>query len=104
MGATEEDAGFSEETTAEGLLLLTSFVARVAPVLAKASVTASWAGLRAVTGSGRPVVGRLDHSGRLFAATGHGSQGILTAAVTGAIVAEAMQGTRHELLADLEPR
>lgn len=99
VGATEEDAGFDASVTSAGLLFLAGTVVRVAPRLADAPVARAWAGLRAATPSGRPLVGPYPGVERAFVATGHGGQGILTGALTGAAVAAALCG---EGLGDLE--
>lgn len=101
LGATEEDAGFNEEVSSEGLLYLLAFMARSAPALRPAAVIRSWAGLRAVTPDGRPYIGRYPGTQRGFVAAGHGGQGILTSGLTGKLVAALLDGTGNQ--ADVEP-
>jgi glycine oxidase len=79
---TEEDVGFLEATTPDGLLFLTAFLRRTLPGLCDAHVMDAWSGLRAVTASGRPFVGEHPDAPRVVVAAGHGGQGILTAALT----------------------
>ena len=62
---------------------------RVVPALADATVRSTRWGIRPMSPDGRPLVGWLREG--LFAATGHGPEGVLlgggTAALTGALVA-----------------
>jgi glycine oxidase len=88
LGASEEDAGFTEENTPEGLAFLFAGLMRMAPGLRRARLKRTWAGFRAGTPDGRPLVGRIPAAPSLVAATGHGGQGILTAALTGEAAAE----------------
>jgi glycine oxidase len=103
VGATEEDAGFSEAVTPGGLLLLATAVGRMAPELLAASVTRHWAGLRSTSATGHPLIARMGRTGRVIAATGHGGQGIMTAALTGDLVAGLLDGERDDLLTALTP-
>jgi D-hydroxyproline dehydrogenase subunit beta len=60
------------------------------PVLASAPVLASWSGVRPMSPDGRPVVGPVGEG--LVVATGHGSQGVILAGGTGALVASLLMG------------
>ena len=88
LGASEEDAGFAEENTPAGMAFLFAGLIRMAPGLRGARLTRAWAGLRASTPDGRPLLGRIPDSPGVVVATGHGGQGILSAALTGDAVAE----------------
>lgn len=59
--------------------------ATVLPGLAEAAVLQAWWGMRPMTPDGRPVVGPVADG--LIVATGHGSQGVILAGGTGALVA-----------------
>jgi glycine oxidase len=87
VGATEEQAGFAETVTPEGLLVLTAFLGRMLPRLAAGSLRDAWSGLRAAAPGGRPLIGAVPGQDRIIAATGHGGQGILTGGLTGRAVA-----------------
>lgn len=103
VGATEEDAGYAADVTAAGLLHLTSAAARVAPRLRDARFLRAWAGLRAVTASGRPVIGRVPGCPRAIVASGHGGQGVLTAGLTAAAVVELVERGASDVAAPFDP-
>jgi glycine oxidase len=88
VGATEESAGFNPHPTVEGMLHLTAALARMIPALREAQVIRSWAGLRASTPSGRPLIGAYPGARRVLVASGHGGQGILTGGYTGQMITE----------------
>lgn len=88
VGATEELAGFNPHPTVEGMLHLTAAIARMIPALREAQVVRSWAGLRASTPSGRPLIGAYPEAHRVLVASGHGGQGILTGGYTGQMITE----------------
>lgn len=92
VGATEEDAGFAPHVTAAGLLQLAAALAKSVPALRDAPVGETWAGLRAVTPTGRPLIGRHPGQKRVFLGTGHGGQGILTGGSTGQALATLLGG------------
>ncbi|MGA9525288.1 MAG: FAD-dependent oxidoreductase, partial [Myxococcaceae bacterium] len=88
VGATEEDAGFAQDTTPLGLVQLLASAIKVCPGVRDARFVRSWAGLRSSTPDGRPIIGPLPETPRVVVATGHGGQGILTGGLTGKAVAE----------------
>lgn len=88
VGATEEEAGFVAVNTPAGLLHLSATVAKLAPLYRDAKVLHMWAGLRAATKSGRPLIGALPDVPNVFVGAGHGGQGILTGAYTGQLLAQ----------------
>ncbi|MDT0343606.1 NAD(P)/FAD-dependent oxidoreductase [Streptomyces litchfieldiae] len=79
VGATEEDVGFDLACTAAGIARLLAFAIRSLPALGSAPLRETRAGLRPVSGTGRPVVGRIPGSRRTYVASGHGGFGLLTA-------------------------
>ena len=85
-GGTEEDAGFDDHPTAEGVATLLAIAKRLVPGLGEASVQRVWAGLRPVTGDGNPIEApsRLPN---LIVATGHHRKGILLAPLAATTVA-----------------
>jgi glycine oxidase len=99
VGATEENVEFREYNTPDGLLLLLGMLGRSAPLLRDARVSTMWAGLRAATKSGRPMIGLHPEARRVIVATGHTSQGILTGALTGQAVTELIDSGRSEVAA-----
>src|SRR5204862_188306 len=72
----------------EGLAQIFRGAVRLLPALLNHAVHRMWAGLRPVTGDGRPIVGPDPDVERLWYAAGHGRNGILLAALTGEIIAD----------------
>ena len=101
VGSTMEHAGFAPEVSAAGLAEIFTGATALCPALAGGSVLRTWAGLRPVTPDGLPIVGREPRLEGLWYATGHGRNGILLAAVTGALLANLIDG--DEDAGDLTP-
>jgi glycine oxidase len=89
-GSTEEDAGFDDRPTVEGVSSLLQFACRAVPALGQAAVERVWAALRPATPDGQPVVGPVPDLPNLIAATGHNRTGILLAPVTAELVSDAL--------------
>lgn len=89
-GGTEEDAGFDDRPTLDGIASLLSLARRLVPALAHSSLQRVWAGLRPVTGDGTPIVKVSDVPG-LVIATGHHRKGILLAPLAAERVAELLK-------------
>lgn len=87
VGATVEDVGFNKGVEPEVIAGLHRRASELVPALAKATVTASWAGLRPGSLDDLPLVGPADSPG-YFVATGHFRNGILLAPVTARIIAD----------------
>ncbi|HEY7201113.1 MAG TPA: glycine oxidase ThiO [Candidatus Dormibacteraeota bacterium] len=87
-GSTEEDAGFDDRPTAEGVAALLEFASRAVPALGGAVVERVWAALRPATPDGEPVVGPVPEVPNLVVATGHNRNGILLAPITAELVAQ----------------
>jgi len=87
-GSTEEDVGFDDRTTVDGVAGLLEFAIRAVPDLRGAAVERTTAALRPMTADGRPVIGASSQLPNLVVATGHGANGILLAPVTADLVAE----------------
>jgi glycine oxidase len=92
VGSTMEYVGFRPEVTTEGLAQLFSGVTALCPLLTRASVRRTWAGLRPVTPDGLPIIGAEPRLGGLWYATGHGRNGILLAGITGVILRQLITG------------
>ena len=86
VGATVEDVGFDERTTAEGIAHLLSAVRRLLPDAARASFIEARAGLRPASNTGLPVIRPSSESKRVIYATGHFRNGILLAPLTSRLV------------------
>ena len=89
IGATVEEAGFRDEVTLSGVMQLFRDALELAPGLKSWTLDSTWSGLRPVARDGWPVLGPMRTPG-LFAATGHGRNGILLAPLTGDLLAEAI--------------
>ena len=86
-GGTEEDAGFDDRPTLDGIATLLSFARKLIPTLGGANLQRVWAGLRPVTGDGEPIVAATAvHN--VIVATGHHRKGILLAPLAASQVAE----------------
>jgi glycine oxidase len=88
VGATEEDVGFDERTTAAAVAGLLEFAVRLAPALSDAHVERCWAGLRPGSPDGLPFLGRVPHVENLFIAAGHFRAGIQQSPATGRAMAD----------------
>jgi glycine oxidase len=87
-GSTEEDVGFDDRPTVDGVAGLLQFASRTVPALGRATVERVWAALRPATPDGQPVIGPAPGLPNLIVATGHNRTGILLAPVTAELVAE----------------
>jgi glycine/D-amino acid oxidase-like deaminating enzyme len=104
VGATVEDVGFDERTTAEGLRGLLNGAARLMPSLGRAEFHEARAGLRPKTVDELPVIGRSSTMPHVFYATGHYRNGVLLAPLTAALIADlVLDGRERPELADVRP-
>jgi glycine oxidase len=85
-GGTEEDSGFDDRPTLDGIASLLDLARRLVPGLASANLQRVWAGLRPVTSDGDPIVAPT-YVHNLIVATGHHRKGILLAPIAAATVA-----------------
>ncbi len=90
VGATVEDVGFDERTTADGVRRLIEAATDLLPATAQASFLEARAGLRPATPDGVPIIGRSRETPAIVYATGHYRNGILLAPLTAALVADLM--------------
>jgi glycine oxidase len=105
VGATVEDVGFDEQTTASGVAGLIGAAIELVPGLASAALTGARAGLRPMTPDELPVLGAYpDEPGLLFA-TGHYRNGALLAPLTARIMADLIvEGRAHPALRVFGPQ
>jgi glycine oxidase len=87
-GATVEDVGFDERSTAAAVKELTEYAIELVPALARAAFDGVHVGLRPQSPDELPVIGRSSTMGNLFYATGHYRNGVLLAPLTAALVAD----------------
>jgi glycine oxidase len=91
-GGTEEDSGFDDRPTVAGIDALLSLACRLVPGLGAATLLRVWAGLRPVTGDGKPIVEAAHTPANLIVATGHHRKGILLAPLAAKIVSALVGG------------
>ena len=101
IGATEEDAGFDARPTALAARDLLDEALRLCPILGRAAVEATWAGLRPGSIDTRPYIGPAPGIGNLIIATGHKRAGLQLAPATAELVADLVLGRPPRL--DLAP-
>jgi glycine oxidase len=99
VGATVEDVGFDETTTAGGVGYLLDAATDLLPILRTARFEEARAGLRPATTDELPAIGPSSTMPRVFYATGHYRNGVLLAPVTAQLVADLVleQRERSEL-------
>jgi glycine oxidase len=104
VGATVEDVGFDESTTAEGLRGLLNAAVDLMPALAHARFGEARAGLRPKTSDELPAIGRSSTMPHVFYAAGHYRNGVLLAPLTATLIADlVLDGRERPELADVRP-
>jgi glycine oxidase ThiO len=99
VGATVEDAGYDERTTAEGIRGLLDAACDLLPAARAASFLDARAGLRPATPDDLPVLGDDPAEPGIIHAAGHYRNGILLAPITAKLIADlAIDGTRDACL------
>ena len=105
VGATVEDVGFDERTTASGVRDLLEAACGVMPDLCRATFVGARAGLRPVTADEMPFIGKSRKIPGLVYATGHYRNGVLLAPLTARAVADLVLDNREDpLLAGASPQ
>ena len=104
VGATVEDVGFAEHTTADGVQRLLKAAAELMPLLREARFEDARAGLRPKTADELPAIGRSSTMPHVFYAAGHYRNGVLLAPLTAALVADlVLEGRERPELALVRP-
>jgi glycine oxidase len=104
VGATMEEVGFDERTTAAGVRDLLDAVCELIPEAWRASFLEARVGLRPATTDGLPIIGRSTQIEHVFYATGHFRNGILLAPLTAQLVADlVLEGRTDPALDVLSP-
>jgi glycine oxidase len=104
VGATVEDVGFDERTTAAGVRDLLDAVCELLPEAWRATFLEARVGLRPATPTGLPFIGASARSPRLVYATGHYRNGVLLAPLTAQLVGDLIaDGRKDPVLAELRP-
>jgi glycine oxidase len=91
LGATMEERGFDQATTADGVFRLLEAAREVLPDVGELEWTGVRAGLRPGTPDNLPAIGRGTPDGLVWA-TGHHRNGVLLAPLTGDLVADLLEG------------
>jgi glycine oxidase len=99
VGATVEEVGFDESTTAAGIQTLTAAAMRALPETARAALVDARSGLRPASADGLPYIGSRPDAPRITYATGHFRNGILLAPLTASMVATAILDGRADTMA-----
>jgi len=104
VGATVEDVGFDERTTAAGLRGLLNTAVELMPALEQAQFREARAGLRPKTADELPAIGRSSTMPHVFYAAGHYRNGVLLAPLTASLIADlVLDGRERPELADVRP-
>jgi glycine oxidase len=90
VGATVEEVGFDESTTASAIETLKSAATAILPAASNAALIETRVGLRPATLDGLPFIGAADTSPRVTFATGHFRNGILLAPLTATMTVAAI--------------
>jgi glycine oxidase len=90
VGATVEEAGFDERSTAAGVRDLIDAACELVPRTWTAGFVAAKAGLRPASADQLPLIGRSEVIPNLVYATGHYRNGVLLAPLTAELVADVM--------------
>lgn len=99
VGATVEDVGFDERSTAEGVRGLLNAATALVPSLGHAQFEEVRVGLRPKAVDELPIIGRSESMARVFFALGHYRNGVLLAPLTASLMADLVidQRERAEL-------
>jgi glycine oxidase len=101
VGATVEEAGFDERTTAAGVRDLIDAACEMVPRTWTATFHAAKAGLRPGTPDELPVIGPSTRLPNVMYATGHYRNGVLLAPLTAKLVADVMLEDRSDPVLEL---
>ena len=88
VGATVEDVGFDERSTAGGVRSLLNAAISLVPALERARFEEVRVGFRPKSADELPIVGRSATMPRVFYAVGHYRNGVLLAPLTAALIAD----------------
>jgi glycine/D-amino acid oxidase-like deaminating enzyme len=103
-GATVEDVGFDESSTAAAVRYLLDESARLIPALRGAAFEEVRVGLRPLTADELPAIGRSSTMPQVFYATGHYRNGVLLAPLTAGLIADLLlEGRERAELALVRP-
>ena len=105
VGATVEDVGFDERTTAAGVRDLLDAVCELLPEAWTAAFVDARSGLRPATTDGLPILGPSGASPNVIYATGHYRNGVLLAPITAILLADLIIDNKLDpALRDFSPK
>jgi glycine oxidase len=90
VGATVEDVGFDERSTAAGIAELLAAVNEILPASTRAALSEVRVGLRPAASTSTPLIGPIKEQPRVILATGHYRNGVMLAPITAARVRDAV--------------
>ncbi len=96
-GSIEEEVGYVEETTEEGLTQIRVWAEKILPQLKHQPVEKTWAGLRPGSFDGFPYMGNVPGHEQLFLAAGHFRSGIHLSCATAVLMANLMEGIANPI-------
>ena len=103
IGSTREKAGFDRTTVPEAIELLGNQAKHFFPVIGKAHIIRTFAGLRPSTPDGMPFIGEVAALPGFYMAAGHEGDGIALSPISGKVVADMICGITPEFdLAELK--
>lgn len=94
VGSTTEEVGFDAGVTSTAIQSLCAGAVRAVPALAEVQVKRVWSGLRPGSPDELPILGPVEGLEGYLNACGHFRTGILTAPLTGLMLAEVMTGEK----------
>ncbi|MBI4282559.1 MAG: glycine oxidase ThiO [Chloroflexi bacterium] len=88
IGTTQEDAGFRDQPTIEGIAGILSRAIELVPAMAGAGLHKAWAGLRPASPDEIPILGPIDGWEGVLMALGHYRSGMLFSMATGKLITD----------------
>ena len=88
LGTTQEEAGFRDKATLQGIAGILAGAIELVPAVAGAELHKIWAGLRPASPDGAPILGVVPGREGALVAGGHFRNGILLSAVTGKLITD----------------
>ena len=100
-GVTQEEKGFDNRVTADGIKSIMNEITSLMPALGNATFNWSISGLRPAASDGLPIIDFLPGSDRVIVATGHYMWGIFLSPITGVIVNKMLDTGKNPMIDSL---